>query len=135
MTTYAQLLDRVIDDGIAEVHVAYAEPEQHHKRDGAIEGFEACRGKTPEQLLELWSEVEKECGVIRAESLEGKDDHLKRYWKARYKALQVEFVCNVVSAGLTNNGKPPLLSHLPTVRGVMKYAQIVGVRGDGESAS
>jgi len=44
-TTYDQLLDRLIADGITEVREAYDDPKEHHKREGAIEGFEACRGK------------------------------------------------------------------------------------------
>lgn len=134
MTTYDQLLDRTIADGIAEVHKAYVDPKDHHKRDGAIEGFEACRGKTPEQIVDLWTEAEKACATIRAESVDG-DDHLRRYWRARYKALQLEFVLNVISVGLVNKGQPPLLTHLPTARGALQYARIVGVHGDGESTT
>lgn len=122
---YEQLLTRLIDEGIAEVSEVYAKPEDHHKRDGAIEGFEACRGKTPEQLVALFTAVEDACAKIRAERADASDDHLRRYWKTRYKALQVEFVCNVVSVGLER----PLLPHLPTARGAMKYAGIVGVKG------
>jgi hypothetical protein len=130
VTTYDQLLDRIIADGLAEVRVAYADPKDHHKRDGAIEGFEACRGKLPDEIVALWTEVEKECAKIRAESITG-DDHLRRYWKSRYKVLQIEFVLNVISVGL----KTSLLSHLPTYRGAMKYAEIVGVRRDEAETS
>ena len=134
MMTYEQLLDRIISDGIAEVQVAYAEPKDHHKRDGAIAGFEACRGKDPVDLVKLWNECEQEAARIRIdchESNRSSDD----YWRARYKALQVEFVCNVVSVGLVGNGSGPLLAHLPTARGAMKYAEIVGVRTPQESLS
>lgn len=125
--TYDQLLEKIIADGIAEVRAAYADPKDHHKRDGAIEGFEACRGKTPEQLVALWKASEDECVQIREESLEGKEGHMQRYWRARYKTLQFEFAMNVISAGLVSLGRPPLLSYLPTARGMMKYAAIVGV--------
>jgi hypothetical protein len=131
-TTYDQLLDRIVSDGIAEVREAYADPEEHHKRDGAIEGFEACRGKTPGELVELWCAAEKQSAQMRvsvAARCEDADRDLKAYWKQRYKALQVEWVCNVVSMGLVNSGQPPLLAHLPTARGAMKYAEIVGVSG------
>lgn len=37
--TYNALLDHIISDGIAEVQQAYADPDDHHKRDGAIDGF------------------------------------------------------------------------------------------------
>lgn len=131
--TYEQLLDRIIADGVAEVREAYADPKDHHKRDGAIDGFEACRGQTPIGLVALWTAAEKEARAIAAECREsGRDD--RDYWRCRWKALQVEFVCNVVSVGLTSNGQPPLLGHLPTARGAQKYAEIVGVRSQ-ETAS
>ena len=134
-TTYDQLLDRVITDGIAEVREAYADPKEHHKRDGAIEGFEACRGKSPTDLVALWSEAEKIAAQIardrRANSPE--DGDVTDYWRQRYKTMQIEFVCNVVSVGLVNSGQVPLLGHLPTARGAMKYAAIVGIRNEALS--
>lgn|SRR5512143_172439 len=129
--TYNALLDHIISDGIAEVQQAYADPEDHHKRDGAIEGFEACRGKTPAELVALWQGFERKGLHVN------EDTKLKDYWKQRYKALQVEWVCNVVSVGLVSGGHPPLLGHLPTARGAMKYAEIVGVvdrRAEGEAS-
>lgn len=131
-TTYDQLLERVIADGLAEVHIAYADPKEHHKRDGAIEGFEACRGKTPSELLELWAEAERQGQQIfrnRSGTEDASELNARDYWRQRYKALQIEWVCNVISVGLTQAGMPPLLGHLPTARGAMKYAEIVGVRG------
>jgi hypothetical protein len=133
-TTYDQILDRIIADGIAEVRVAYADPKDHHKRDGAIEGFEACRGKSPAELVAIWTEGARQCQQIRR-TADASDEHVKNYWKQRYKTLQIEWILNVISVGLTNSGQPPLLSHLPTARGAMKYAQIVGVRGNAEGAS
>jgi hypothetical protein len=123
VTTYDQLLDRVISDGIAEVREAYASPEEHHKRDGAIEGFEACHGKTPAQIVDLWLESERQAQQIMHADV---SRDARDYWRQRYKMLQIEWVLNVISVGL----REPLLAHLPTARGAMKYAQIVGVRGD-----
>ena len=126
-TTYDQLLDRIITDGIAEVSVAYADPKEHHKRDGAIEGFEACRGKTPADLVALWVEAERDSMHLRREP---SAENVQAYWKQRYNAIQIEFVLNVLSVGL----ETPLLAHLPTARGAMKYAEIMGVRGEGANA-
>ena len=137
-TTYFQLLERVLAYGIAEVHEAYADPKEHHKRDGAIEGFEACRGKTPSELVALWTEAERSAAQIahakREASFNAAPDNATDYWRQRYKALQIEWVCNVVSVGIVNSGQPPLLGHLPTARGAMKYAAIVGVHGEGAEA-
>ena len=125
--TYHQLLDRVITDGIAEVREAYIDPKDHHKRDGAIEGFEACRGKKPLEIVALWNEAERLMPQIADECrTHARPDN--DYWKHRYKTMQIEWVCNVLSVGLTSSGKPPLLAHLPTARAAVKYADIVGVR-------
>ena len=124
-TTYDQLLDRVIADGIAEVREAYADPKDHHKRDGAIDGFEACRGKTPDQLVELWQEAGR-----RADRRMDATVPIETYLHHRYFQLQVEWCLNVLSVGLSR----PLLAHLPTYRGAMKYADVVGVRREGAEA-
>jgi len=142
--TYEDLINRIIADGIAEVREAYSDPKEHHKRDGAIEGFETCRGKAPSDLVALWTIAERQsreaseaCRAKTAKSHDGhgvKADNLNDYWRQRYKALQIEWVCNVVSVGLTNNGEAPLFSHMPTARAAMKYAAIVGVHGVGAEA-
>ena len=134
---YEALLDRIIDDGIAEVREAYAAPKDHHKRDGAIEGFEACRKKTPAEIVALLSHAERVAAQIARDSraTSADDAAVHDYWRQCYKVMQIEFVCNVVSVGLVNSGKPPLLAHLPTMRGAVKYASIVGVRGGEEARS
>lgn len=129
-TTYEQLLERIISDGIAEVWEAYADPEDHHKRDGAIEGFEVCRGKAPGEIVELWCAAEKQS----AAQMHIAEPDIKAYWRQRYKALQLEWVLNVIAVGFVSSGQPPLLGHLPTARAAKVYAAIVGVRGQ-ESAS
>ena len=126
--TYAELLDRIISDGIAEVRQAYADPEDHHKRDGAIEGFEACRGKAPDQLVILWSAAEREASLMRCTG-EASKEAIRAFWRFRYKAMQIEWCLNVISIGL----QKPLLAHLPTARAAMKYAEIVGVSGQEAS--
>jgi hypothetical protein len=133
--TYEDLLARIIADGIADVRAAYADPKDHHKRDGAIEGFEACRGKTPPELLELWAAAERQGQQIfrnRSGTEVASDLSAKDYWRQRYKSLQIEWVCNVVSVGLAQAGLPPLLAHLPTARAAMKYAEVVGVQDHGD---
>ena len=133
--TYEQLLDRIISDGLTEVRAAYTDPEDHHKRDGAIEGFEACRGKTPSELVALWRAAEDKAHQIMRANYDASSSDVNNYWKQRYVALQIEWVANVISVGLVNSGHPPLLAHLPTARGALKYAEIVngvptGAQGD-----
>jgi hypothetical protein len=161
--TYEDLLNRIIADGIAEVRVAYDDPKEHHKRDGAIEGFEACSGKTPNDLVALWTEAERRAAQLMRNTTslppldhvlggglmvpavvglprdrqETSSSEAQDYVRQRYKALQIEFVLNVLSIAL----EKPLLAHLPTARGSMKYAAmvaayaaIVNVRDEGVSA-
>ena len=133
--TYEDLLDRIIADGIAEVRETYADPKERHKRDGAIEGFEACRAKEPGELVTLWTEAEQRAAQIARERRENASSgEAFDYWRQRYKTLQIEWVCNVVSVGLVNSGQPALLYHLPTAHAAMKYAAIVGVHGMGAEA-
>lgn len=123
--TLQELLTRIIDDGIAEVKVAYAHDENfgEARRQGAIEGFESCRNKMPYELVALYNDA-------RDSSADARGKGLPEYWRTRFAELQIEWVCNVVSMGLVNSGMPPLLSHLPTSRGALKYAQIVGTAPD-----
>ena len=124
-TTYVQLLERIIADGLAEVRAAYADPAEHHKRDGAIEGFEACRGKTPAEIVACWqASADAALHIMREER---QDPGSRTYWRQCYKTLQIEFVLNVLSVGL----QQPLLAHLPTANGAKKYAEIVGVASPG----
>jgi hypothetical protein len=128
--TYDDLLERIISDGITEVREAYADPKDHHKRDGAIEGFEACRKKSPGELAAMCGHAERLAAQIARDSRATTSENaavVLDYWRQRYKAMQIEWVCNVVSVALVNGGHAPLLSHLPTARAAMKYAAVVGV--------
>ncbi len=119
-TTYTQLLNCVITDGVAAARVDYAS-DPDGKLRGAIEGFEACRDKTAAEIVNLHRNAER-----AAREHHGAGD----YWRYRCAALEMEWVLNVLSAGLAQLDQDPLLPHLPTARGVLKYAQIVGVRGE-----
>ncbi len=115
--TLQAFLDRVIDDGIKACRESYKDDPP--KRDGAVAGFNSCRGKT---VLELRKHLELARGSThnahRLESI--------NYWVVRCFELEVEWVCNVVSAALQNEGLDVIV--IPTARGYMKAAEILGVR-------
>lgn len=113
---YQQFLTRVIDDGIEAAHRDYASDE--HKRRGAVEGFEACRGKSPRELGELLA-------TAASNTSRAREDRVDDYWRFRCHELEVGWVCNVVSACLHNQGLPTIVT--PTARGMMKAAGIAGV--------
>ena len=117
---YQAFLTRVIDDGIVAAKVDYAKPEDNSQLRGSVEGFELCRGKQPAELRTIYDEANR---IASEKALA----HAEDYWFWRCRELEVEWVCNMVSAVIMNEGKPPLLSHLPTARAVIKAAEIVGV--------
>ena len=112
---------RVIDEGTAKAREDYAESPQ--KLEGAVAGFEACRGLSPIELISVLEHAAIE--TQRAFRDESGD-----YWRVRCFELEVEWVCNCVSAALVNGGQPPLRSDFPTARGMRKAAMILGVHRD-----
>ena len=123
---YHEFLDRVVSDGIEAVKKDYSKPEQEPKRRGAIQGFEDCRGKSPTEIAELLKKAEKRTfeASIRVNESEISDGE---YWAIRCREAEIEWVANVVSAMLMNQGLPIIVA--PTARGAMKAAEIVGVEG------
>lgn len=125
---YLELLNRVIDEGIEEARRIYAgdEPRNVARRAGAIEGFNACRNRTPQELVELWNAAEDACVRVAKNELtfmtaETCKNTVNSYWQIRYKALQIEWVLNCVSAAL----KIRFVSHLPTVRAALCVQRIM----------
>lgn len=118
--TYNEFLDRIINDGIAAAKADYTKPEDVERLEGSIAGFEACRNLQPQELVDMFVTA----GKYVTETF---GDKQSKYWYFRCYQLEVEWVINVVSAILMNQGQSPLLAYLPTSRGVMKAAEIVGV--------
>lgn len=93
--------------------------QKHPKRmEGSREGFEACRGKDPEALRALLAKANADAESARRERTDIED-----YWRARYFALQVEWICNTVSAVLMNEDLPTIVP--PTARGAINAAKIL----------
>jgi hypothetical protein len=119
---YHQFLERVIEEGIEAAKADYVKPEQKPHLEGSIDGFESCRGKTPEELRELFSISKHDQG----EAYWKYQEDLDSYWRVNCRGLEIEWVCNVVSAMLLNQGAAPIIE-MVTARGVMKAAEILGV--------
>jgi hypothetical protein len=116
---YNEFLNRVINEGIEAAKADYKEERQKPHLEGLIAGFEACRNKNPLELIEVFKEAN--------EYVKLNYDVPTKYWWFRCYQLEVEWVCNVVSAVLVNEGKPPIFSWLPTCNGMLKAAKIIGV--------
>lgn len=126
--TYEEVLTKVIEKGIDAAKRDYTKPEDKARLDGSIEGFEACRGKDPIQLRQLmWDSRQKTQTAYHDVHDEKITD--EEYWKIRCFEAEVEWICNVVSALLTNSGGPSLDPLMPTARAVMCAAEVVGVKG------
>lgn len=111
-------LNQIVDEGIEAARADYTKPRQKHKLEGAIKGFEDCRGKDPAGLAVLRIEA-------NADAQKWYGENVETYWYWRCRALEVEWVCNVLSAILANEGRDTIVP--PTCRGVMKASEIVGV--------
>jgi hypothetical protein len=112
------LLSSIIDGGIEEVRRTYQRQDQREKREGAIEGFEACRGLGNEELQRLLMKS-------RADTLAARKANVQNYWRIRMREIQIEWTLNVLSAAMQNNGERPLVP--PTTRGFLRAAAILGV--------
>lgn len=116
---YADFLEQIVLDGIAEVKVAYAGPGRERKLAGAIAGFELMRGKPRGGIAALAKEAEARANAER-------DDRSPDYWYWRLRAAQAEWVVNVVNAADFANGRP--VDFAATARGYEKARSILGLR-------
>ena len=124
---FSTFLNSLIDDGIVAAKEDYGQPNmsdrQQQKLDGSIAGFEACRqvrGSHACQDLRELLDSSKSAAIC------ARDQDKDKYWWYRCYEAEVEWVCNCVSAVLHNEGMPTIIT--PTMRGVLKAAEIVGVR-------
>ena len=125
--TYEEALERTINEGIEAAKEDYGRrdsPENKARLKGSIEGFEACRGKTPAELSGLLAEEGRKTHQAFIDAHEEKITS-DEYWQIRCRELEIGWVANVMSAILMNQNMPVIVN--PTARGVMKAAEIVGV--------
>jgi hypothetical protein len=113
---YADFLNAVIDDGLDEVRRTYLRPDQAAKRDGAIRGFEECRGLDADALLDLMDRA-------RVETAAKRRAQAPDYWFWRMRESQVEWVLNVVNAANYEHGRP--VNFPPTARGMSKAIDVL----------
>jgi hypothetical protein len=112
-----ELINAVIDDGIEEIRHLYTRPDQRLKKEGGINGFEECRGKSNDELVALLTTARMATSKARL-----RED--PNYWGVVMYERQIEWVLNVLSAAMLNQGDKPLIP--PTVRGFNKAGNILG---------
>lgn len=118
--SYEDFLNEVINGGIEGAKASYSNPKNpNHPMmlEGAIAGFNACRGKLPYELATLLEGAGK--NAVRAEL-----EQLPDFWKHQCFHAEIEWVCNCVSALGMNQGVDVLIV-TPTARGVMRANEIL----------
>lgn len=120
---FTSFLNRLVDDGIEAARESYSRPDQKQKLDGSVAGFEACRSCRETHIHQDLSEL---LDAARTATQAAHRDEEDGYWWYRCYELEVEWVCNCVSAILHNEGMPTIIT--PTARGVLKASEIVGLR-------
>lgn len=114
---YQEFLAKVIDGGIVAARANYV--GQPLRIEGAIAGFEACRGKTSSELLFVLAEADlKQREAFAQESPD--------FWKYRCAELEVDWVCNCVSAFEVLNGRLSLGAVWPTARAMRRTIEVMG---------
>ncbi|MBY0561476.1 hypothetical protein [Hyphomicrobium sp.] len=114
---------RICADGMTAARRDYKAPKDALKLKGALDGFERClKANNPDDLGKLLDAATYQTHEAR-KSRDG------NYWALRCAELEIEWVANVVSAALLNQGIAPIRSHLPTARAMEKAAEILGIKG------
>ena len=138
--TYDEFLTQAIERGLASIKTDDQLLRHPKRMAGSREGFEACRGKDPAKLAELLEDASKKSDAVRKARLgetedgeHGERPDIEDYWQARYRAIQIEWVCNTVSAALmfATDLRPESKKFCivqPTARGLMNAARIL--KGD-----
>lgn len=109
-----EFIEEVIRTGIEGAKESYGDDPE--KLAGSIAGFEACRGKTPEEIAKL-------LGVAAVNTRRAYAEDLPDYWRHRCFEAEIHWVCNCLSAVLVNEGIAPIVE--PTARAVMHANRIL----------
>lgn len=123
-----ELLDHLIEDGIAEVKEIY--DEGSYKLEGALEGFQLARELPATYEDFAWTvtqrkEEEKQMRIgLRGNRTEGIQ---YAYWRHRWATLQLEYCRNVLLVAEVSSGRPLPPGISMSARAAMRYASIVGV--------
>lgn len=115
-----EFLSRVIDKGIEAAKRDYDQPGDADRLRGSLAGFEACRDKTPDELMQLLQEATR----VTSEAHRREDSN---YWETRSREAEIEWVCNVMSVVLVQNGFRQIVP--PTASAMMTAHKILSMEG------
>jgi 3-methyladenine DNA glycosylase Tag len=115
-------LARVIADGLASIEKDARITRHPERLQGARDGFNACTGLDAEALGKLLATAQRAVHESRTAR-----EPIETYWRKNYYAIEIEWVCNTLSAALHNQGLPTIVP--PTVRGFINATRILGILG------
>lgn len=118
-----EFTDRAINQGIEAAREDYKDSPDRLR--GSLAGFEACRGKNPGELAELLIQANRDTMAAFHQASSG--DGSGNYWEIRCREAEIDWVCNVVSAILVQDGQPPIVP--VTAGGMILAAKIMGSEG------
>jgi len=114
---YQVFLDKIIETGMEAARVDYCKPKAANKLRGSLAGFEACRGKSLQEIGALLAEA-------RAQEIAARGGDNERYWELVCRSREIEWTANVLSAILMSSGQPTIVP--PTCRGVLHAHRLLG---------
>lgn len=116
---YQDFLNKAVDESIKGAKESYGhrtDSKGNAMLEGSIAGLNACRDLSPPQLSQL---------LMRAKTVQHKafrSTVIERYWRVNCFMAEVEWICNVVSVALVNQGVEPIVE--PTMRAAMLASRI-----------
>lgn len=115
-TSLESVIEQIVDRGIEGVKVSYKSDPK--RLAGAINGLEACRGKSPLKLIPIWQFSNKKAFYAR-------ENNSPNYWFWRCRTMEIDWVLNNVSCFLYMNGIA--FPWQATSRGFMNVSSILGL--------
>lgn len=116
---FQDFLRRVIEESIKNCKEDFARRTATYKTElpASVAGLEACRDKSPPQLAQLLERARKVNQIAYRQQTD-----INRYWQVTAFMAEVEWVCNVVSVVLINQGIAYLVP--PTTSAVILASRI-----------
>lgn len=123
--TLAEFIAEIVKDGIEAAGRDYSRPDATGRamRSGAVDGFKACLGKTPDELRALLASERKKTESLRRGTSPSSTEDAAHYWYQRCKEAEIEWVCGCVSVVLNEQGGEPISGM--TARQVLHSARVL----------
>lgn len=114
---YEDFLQVIVQESLIAARDSYSDSPD--RLSGAESGLRACLGKSPDELKMVLKQAQEM-------SKEARFDRSDNYWEVRCYEIEVEWVCDCISAILVKNGREPILGK-PTKRGIMNADRVMRV--------